>query len=155
MTVYFVCVGNTCRSPMAAELFNQMMLRLYIEDVKADSFGLMPFYSDSEEVKRFRESAVLRVTGFMNGLKGHRPKGIESITFSDGDRIVLLDRNMLDPLICAIQRRPSFNMKHVPVVVIDINDPFGGGPKDYFDCCATLNDIINSNFNVIVGKACA
>ena len=48
-TVYFVCVGNTCRSPMAAAIFNRIARGRGIEGVRGDSFGIEPFYRDNDE----------------------------------------------------------------------------------------------------------
>jgi len=137
-TVYFVCIGNTCRSPMAAELFNQKLTYSGLNDVRAESFGLSPFYSDSGKVKRLREMAVLKMTGRINGLKEHKPRGIENISFREDDKIALLDASSIGDLLSAIDRKPSFMGKHVPIVIIDIDDPFGGGLEDYLACCSEL-----------------
>lgn len=152
-TVFFVCVGNTCGSPMAAELFNHMMRLRGRQDVKADSFGLMPYYQDSDEVKRLREGAVLRLTGSVNGLTKHRPKGIESIAFSEGDKIVLLNKAMLQMLFSKMEEMAISNGNSESMIVLDVNDPYGGGPEDYFACCVELNNLISSNLGLILGMA--
>jgi protein-tyrosine phosphatase len=153
--VYFVCIGNTCRSPMAAELLNQKLKDSGLDDVRAESFGLSPFYPDSAEVKRLREMAVLQVTGRINGLKEHRPRGIEEIMFRKGDKIALLDACSLSDLLSAIERNPSFWGKHVPIVIIDIDDPFGGGLEDYIDCCIELDKAIEKSLHLLTGGTCA
>jgi len=150
--VYFVCIGNTCRSPMAAELLNQKLKDSGLDDVRAESFGLSPFYPDSAEVKRLREMAVLQVTGRINGLKEHRPRGIEEIMFREGDRIALLDADSLGDLLSAIERNPSFRGKHVPIMILGIDDPFGGGSEDYLACCSELRRAIDVKFNLLIGE---
>lgn len=152
-TIFFVCIGNTCRSPMAAELFGHMMRLRGRQDVKADSFGIMPYYQDCDEVKRLREGAVQRLIGFVNGLTSHRPKGIESITFSEGDKIVLLDKAMLQMLFSKMEEMAISYEKLEPVIVLDVDDPYGGGPEDYFACCVELRDLISSNLDLILGMS--
>jgi len=105
-TVWFVCIGNTCRSPMAAAIFNRIARGRGIEGVRADSFGMEPFYGDNDEVRRLREPAVRKVIGEVNGLKDHRPKGIGEIAFKEGDRIVLLDSGKVEELAAGIRRNP-------------------------------------------------
>ncbi|MEM2839230.1 MAG: hypothetical protein QW505_04255 [Thermoplasmata archaeon] len=154
-TVYFVCIGNTCRSPIAAELFNQKLQAYGIEGIRAESFGISPFYADSEEVRRLREAAVVGVTGRINGLKRHRPRGIGDISFSDGDKIVLLDGGSVNELLSGIKGNPSFKNKKVPVIIIDIQDPFGGGLKDYIECCLELEEALEESLDLLIGGVCA
>lgn len=153
--VYFVCIGNTCRSPIAAELFNQKLQAYVIRGVRAESFGLSPFHSDSEEVRRLREAAMLRMTGRVNGLKRHRPRGIEEVSFSNGDKIVLLDGGSTDELLTGIKSNSSFKNKKVPVIIMDIEDPFGGGLEDYIDCCIELEKAIEKKLYLLTGGICA
>jgi len=154
-TVYFVCIGNTCRSPMAAAIFNQMIAERGIEGVRADSFGIEPFYGDSDDVRQLRESAVLEVMGGVDGLSDHRPKGIEGIAFKEGDKIVLLDSGRFNELGAGILRNPSFQGKRFPLFVIETEDPFGGTVEDYIDCCLFLKEGIEENLGAMTGMICS
>ena len=154
-TVYFVCIGNTCRSPMAAAIFNQMIAERGIERVRADSFGIEPFYGDSDDVRQLRESAVCEVMGGVDGLSDHRPKGIEGIVFKEGDRIVLLDSGRFNELGAGILRNPSFQGKRFPMLLIDTEDPFGGTVEDYVDCCLFLKEGIEENIEILLGISCS
>ena len=140
---------------MAAELFNHKIQAFGTRGVRAESFGLSPFYSDSEEVRRLREAAVLRMTGRVNGLKEHRPRGLEEVSFSNGDKIVLLDGGSIDELLSGIKSNSSFKNKKVPVIIMDIDDPFGGGLEDYIDCCIELEKAIEKSLHLLTGGTCA
>ena len=154
-TVYFVCVGNTCRSPMAAAIFNRMIAERGIEGVGADSFGIEPFYGDSDDVRRLRESAVRKVMGGADGLKTHRPKGIGEIAFKEGDRIVLLDSGKAEEFAAGIRRNPSFRGKQFQMLVMETEDPFGGPVDDYIGCCLFLKEGIEENIEVLSGISCS
>jgi len=148
-TVYFVCIGNTCRSPMAAAIFNRMMAERGIEGVRADSFGIEPFYGDSDDVRRLRESAVRNVMGEVGGLKEHRPKGIGEIAFKEGDRIVLLDSGKIEEFAAGIRGNPSFRGKQFHMLVMETEDPFSGPVEDYVDCCLFLKERIEERFGIL------
>jgi protein-tyrosine-phosphatase len=149
-TVWFVCVGNTCRSPMAAAIFNRMIVERGIEGVRADSFGIEPFYGDSDDVRQLRESAVCKVMGGVDGLSNHRPKGIGEIAFEESDRIVLLDGGRFNELGAGILRNPSFQGKRFPLLVMETEDPFGGSVEDYIDCCLFLKERIEKRFDLLI-----
>lgn len=154
-TVYFVCVGNSCRSPIAAEIFNQIVRGRGIKGMRADSFGIVPFRPDSDDVKRLRESAVRRIMGQVNGLTKHRPKGIENIAFEEGDRIVLLDIGKALEFAAGIRRNPSFTGKRLQMVVMETEDPFGGPVEDYIGCCLFLKKNIEENMEALLGISCS
>ena len=154
-TVYFVCIGNTCRSPMAAAIFNRIARERSIEGVRADSFGIVPFYGDSDDVRQLRESAVRKVMGEVDGLKEHRPKGIGEIAFNEGDRIVLLDSGKIEEFAAGIRRNPSFRGKQFQMLVMETEDPFGGPVEDYIGCCLFLKKNIEENMEALLGISCS
>ena len=151
-TVYFVCIGNTCRSPMAAAIFNQVAHERGIKGVRADSFGIVPFYGDSDDVRQLRESAVCEVMGGVDGLSDHRPKGIEGITFKEGDKIVLLDSGKVEEFAAGIQSNLSFRGKQFHMLVMETEDPFGGTVENYIDCCLFLKEGIEERLGVLTGE---
>jgi len=154
-TVYFVCIGNTCRSPIAAAIFNRIVRGRGIEGVRADSFGIEPFYDDSDEVRHLRESAVRKVMGEVDGLKEHRPKGIGEIAFKESDRIVLLDCEKAEEFAAGIRRNPSFRGKQFLMFMMETKDPFGGPVEDYIGCCLFLKKGIEENMEALLGISCS
>ena len=154
-TVYFVCIGNTCRSPMAAAIFNRIVRGRGIERVRADSFGIEPFYRESDEVRHLRESAVRKVMGEVDGLKEHRPRGIGEIAFKEGDGIVLLDSGKAEDLAAGIRRNLSFKGKQLLMFMMETEDPFGGPVEDYIGCCLFLKKNIEENMEALLGISCS
>ena len=154
-TVYFVCIGNTCRSPMAAAIFNQVALERGIEGIRADSFGIAPFYDDSDDVRQLRESAVCKVMGGVDGLSNHRPKGIEDIAFKEGDKIVLLDSGKIEEFADQFCGNPSRSGKRIRMCTVETKDPFGGTVEDYVHCCQFLKGEIEENFGALTEMTCS
>jgi len=140
---------------MAAAIFNRIARERGIEGVRADSFGIVPFYGDSDDVRQLRESAVCEVMGEVDGLSDHRPKGIEGIAFKEGDKIILLDSGRFNELGAGILRNPSFQGKRFPMLLIDTEDPFGGTVEDYVDCCLFLKEGIEENLKLLSGLTCS
>ena len=65
MNVLFVCTGNTCRSPMAAALFNKIAVEKDL-DVRIESAGL--FANDGEPAS---ENAVAAMKDYGVDLSEH------------------------------------------------------------------------------------
>ena len=67
--VLFVCTGNTCRSPMAAALFNQMAAG---SAYQAESAGLAAFTGDPAS------EASVRTMAYLGGidLSSHRSRSL-------------------------------------------------------------------------------
>jgi len=154
-TVYFVCIGNTCRSPMAAEIFNQIGRERGIVGVRADSFGIEPFYHDSGDVKQLREFAVRMVMGQVDGFTGHRPKGVRDIVFEDGDIIIVLDSRKAKEFADQFCGNPSRSGKSIRMCTVETKDPFGGTVEDYIRCCLFLKGEIEENFDQLTGAMCS
>jgi len=66
MNVLFVCTGNTCRSPMAAALFNKIAVEKDLP-VKIESAGL--FAQDGESASN---EAVIALKAYDIDLLGHQ-----------------------------------------------------------------------------------
>jgi protein-tyrosine-phosphatase len=140
---------------MAAAIFNRMIAERGIDGVRADSFGIVPFYGDSDDVRHLRESAVRTVIGEVDGLKDHRPKGVGEIDFKDGDKLVLLDSGRFNELGAGILRNKSFKGRRVPMLVIETEDPFGGPVEDYIGCCLFLKGRIEENLDLMSRLVCS
>jgi len=147
--VYFVCYGNTCRSPMATDIFRQLLRRRRKEGVAVDCFGTTPYYPDNPEVKALRERAVSKVMGNLDGIVRHVPKGVPEVKIRSSDLLVLLAPEYLQSLndqISGMDRPPR-------IIVWDIPDPFTHPVETYVECAEVLKKQIERNFNLLVGDS--
>lgn len=96
-----------------------------------------------------------RIMGQADGLKEHRPKGIEEIAFKEGDRIVLLDSGKAEEFATGILRNLSFKGKQLLMFMMETEDPFGGPVEDYIGCCLFLKKNIEENMKALLGISCS
>ena len=144
-TIYFVCHGNTCRSPMGAEIFRQAIKSRANERILVDCFGTEPYYPDDSEVKRLRETAVAEVMGVFDELSDHTPKGIEEVDLKSYDTVVMLDledASTLEDQIAATGARPR-------LIVWDVEDPFKKHPQKYVESAQVMRAAIERNFHLL------
>jgi protein-tyrosine-phosphatase len=148
-TVYFVCHGNTCRSPMAAEIFRHILKARGGPSVGVDCFGTNPYYPDNPEVKRLREAAVTEVMGGLNELSSHVPKGIGDVSLCEQDILVMLnppDLPVLKELVARTGAEPR-------LIVWDIEDPFTKPLAKYIESARSMRTAIERNFTLLSGAS--
>jgi protein-tyrosine-phosphatase len=93
MKVLFVCSGNICRSPMAAEYFRHRCAHDGLSHVVVDSAGTLNIVgapASPESVEVMREIGV--------DLSRHRSKGISGSLLGTSDVVVVMSRGHLDHL---------------------------------------------------------
>lgn len=117
ISLLFVCTGNTCRSPMAAALAES-------RGKNAESAGVSAQRGDGAAPFAVR---VLRTARGLD-LQSHAPKGVESVTLSDVERIVAMDATV------AGQLRTEYDVPADRLVTWSIPDPYGGSLADYRYC---------------------
>ena len=148
-TIYFVCHGNTCRSPMAAEILRQMLKERGDSETVVDCFGTNPYYPDNPDVRQLREAAVTEVMGGLNELSGHIPKGIEGLALGEHDVLVMLNPADLHVLEEQLSRAGV----DLEVLVWDIEDPFRKALEKYIESARSMRDSIERNFNLLSGAS--
>lgn len=139
-TVYlFVCSGNTCRSPMAAALFNQLYGN---ENRRAVSAGLI---ANGTSIS---ENAVLAL----------EERGIESTPDNDYKNHIsrLVDKKLVktSKMVIAmtgfhttqlLMKFPEYATKFT-VMPNDIPDPFGGPIEEYRECLKMIEEALAKLF---------
>ncbi len=120
--VLFVCLGNICRSPMAAAMAEQM----YSARVHAESAGLNPVYDAATD----EAAAVMRERGL--DISAHRSRRVRSLDLSSFEMVVALT-----PSIAA--RLPPVQPP-TRVVVWDVDDPYGGDLAVYRRCASVIQE---------------
>ena len=154
LRVCFVCTGNTCRSPMAAALLNDMgrvpeicsmcdMERLInSEKIHATSAGLFANGSPISEnaVKALELSDVRSLPD--NDYKSHISRSVTASVMEESDIIVgISGRHTMHP----ITMFPQYASKIISMPC-DIPDPFGGDVDEYTQCLEQIKACIKELF---------
>jgi len=119
-SILFVCMGNTCRSPMAAALVNERFGNRY----HAESAG---WSVTRPQLSAHARQVILEQTG---SDKDHRPRAVQEIDTSGYSAILILDdivfRNMRDA-------------GYGDLVTLAVQDPFA---QDFFVYKNTAEEIL-------------
>ena len=112
--VVFICTGNTCRSPMAAAIFQRLR-----PDVEAASAGLSAAGGEPANA-----NAVAAMAEMGLDIAGHRARRF-SPEMARGALVVAMTRGQAELL------RRMCPQVQVETLGEDIADPFGGGMARY------------------------
>lgn len=131
MNVLFVCTGNTCRSPMAAALFNKIAVERGF-DVRIESAGI--FANDGDPAS---PQAIVVMKKYDIDLLGHHSQTINTELIEKSDLILVMTpahKMVLE------QSAPgkTYTLCEYAGVDGDIPDPFGGSVGDYEECAQKL-----------------
>lgn len=127
-TVYFVCTGNTCRSPMAETLFRGELARAGLDArFEAASFGLAA--ASGVPASRFAQDAAKERGG---DLSAHRSRRAADVQLSADDIFIAMTPAHLHALktlpaksFCIGEFFPEDAFPR------EVPDPFGGSLDDY------------------------
>ena len=143
--ILFVCTGNTCRSPMAAALLNEMARPRELCSAKgelcvtprfvASSAGL--YASEGDPITPAAADA-LRESGVMprpdNDYTAHRARLVRAELVAEADEIVGLTASHAMQLMLRFPEAAS----KIRTLPMDIADPYGGTQEIYRTCLAQL-----------------
>ena len=145
LSIAFVCSGNICRSPFAAQYFKKIITEH--SNFKIDSFGLLPI-----ENRRCPKNAVITGAMFNINLDKHRSKYASNKILKSYSLIVVFDcKNEAQIKMRGLSKIGAvLNLAHL-VELNEISDPYGGD-KEYFckiykiitKSIDKMNDILNS-----------
>ena len=142
--ILFVCTGNTCRSPMAAALLNDICRKQEnglsegeqkLPRLIATSAGLCAM--DGDPIT-FAAAQVLEEAGVAptpeNDYRAHRARTVPREMVEQADRVVgMTARHALE----LTMRFPEYAAK-ISAFPMDISDPFGGDRSLYYMCLVQL-----------------
>ncbi len=135
----FVCTGNTCRSPMAAALYNHLFAE---GEYLASSAGL---YADGSPISEKAVSALME-RGVLptpsNDYRCHVSRPLDEKLISEADLVVAITGSHAMEIIF---RYPA-NASKVAVMSEDVPDPYGGDAEVYRACLKKIEDILTASF---------
>lgn len=94
MKVLFVCMGNICRSPVAAGVARQQFQDAGLGHVTVDSAGTLDFHAGHPADPR----AIAVAAEYGLDLSAHRARQVKSDDFSGFDLILAMDRRNIADL---------------------------------------------------------
>ena len=131
MNVLFVCTGNTCRSPMAAALFNKIATEKDL-DVRIESAGIF-----AEEGAPASTEAIIVMKEYDIDLLGHHAQPINTELLEKSD-VILTMTAAHKMLLEQYAEGKVFTLSEYADLDDDIDDPFGGDVEEYKECADEL-----------------
>jgi len=119
-SVLFVCTGNTCRSPMAQGIFQQMLAEKGLGDVKCDSAGISAF--DGEAAS---ENSIEAMNEIGIDISAHRSKTVTRDLLESTDVIVCISRGHYEIL------RNFIDEGKLRLLGKGVSDPYGMCLSEY------------------------
>ncbi len=131
MNVLFVCTGNTCRSPMAAALFNKIATEKDL-DVRIESAGIF-----AEEGAPASTEAIVVMKEYDIDLLGHHAQPINTELLEKSD-VILTMTAAHKMLLEQYAEGKVFTLSEYADLDDDIDDPYGGDVEEYKECADEL-----------------
>lgn len=131
MNILFVCTGNTCRSAMAAALFNKLATEKDL-DVRIESAGI--FARDGEPAS---SGAVIAMKKYGIDLLGHHAQSINTELMEKSDLILTMTaahKMLIEPSAAG----KVFTLCEYAGLDGDIPDPYGGDAREYEECAENI-----------------
>ena len=126
----FVCIGNTCRSPLAAGVASALLgARVHAESAGVTETG-RPAASDAIAVLLER---------FGMDLSTHRSRHIDEVTLTVFDVLIALDPIVYAPL------REQCPVPPPEILLWPVHDPYREGLDAYYQCLTELQTAIEAH----------
>lgn len=124
MKILFICTGNTCRSPMANELFKKFLISKKITGIECDSAGISAKKDDPAS-----ENAIKALKEVDIDLSQHKAKSIFDTDLKSFDLYVVMNLTHSE-----ILKSMDIPLKKIYILGNNIEDPYGGSVETYRKC---------------------
>ncbi len=141
--ILFVCTGNICRSPFAEGLLKKLMQKKGLDDIVADSAGLLALPGNSASGLAQKVAAEYDVD-----LSGHIAKSVKEDIIAGSDLILVMEnshaKDLLDAFpeaedkIFLIRRFARFGSRDRGIA-----DPYGLNYEAYRFCFLDIQDCVS------------
>ena len=138
--IVFVCTGNTCRSPMAEGIFNNLPNKGYF----STSAGI--YAADGNKAS---DNAIATLSGRKIDIKNHRARAFTPEILHAAHLVLTMTNNHKDAIITAF---PEFSHKVNTLSEAasenkDVSDPYGGDIDVYRLCADEITKYIKEIYN--------
>ncbi len=146
MNVLFVCTGNTCRSAMAAAMFDKIVRDNEL-DVFIESAGI--FAADGEPAS---DNAIKAVAKYGVDLSSHRSQPVTEELLKECDLILTMTEAHKQILEQAAPDK-VYTLSEYAGSGGDIKDPYGGDLEEYEETAAEIYDLLTDAAEKIADAA--
>lgn len=140
----FVCTGNTCRSPMAASIFNKRR-PAQAEEFEVDSRGLVVLFPEPYNPKMIN---VLKENGV--NILGSQARQLEEEDFGEDTLVLAMTGDQKQRILSDFENAQNvYTIGEFVGEDEDIPDPYGKTADEYAQCFINMSYFINRVSEII------